>query len=118
MNRQEGIQEIDIEELDSQANTYTIKCMTFTAFAFFIVWLLNTLDVFIVDKTVMTIVFLATSAVMLLPRRHLLVYRHAEKLGQIYDHAGGWHRHYHHWQYSDLSCCAAVCSAAVLCSAV
>ncbi len=67
MNRQEGIQEIDIEELDSQANTYTIKCMTFTAFAFFIVWLLNTLDVFIVDKTVMTIVFLATSAVMLLP---------------------------------------------------
>ena len=57
----------DLRELDATANEFSLKCLRFTTMAFALVWLLNMIGVFIVDRKLMTIVFLISSAVMLAP---------------------------------------------------
>ncbi len=57
----------DLRELDATANEFSLKCLRFTTMAFALVWLLNMVGVFIVDRKLMTIVFLISSAVMLAP---------------------------------------------------
>lgn len=42
---------------DHAANTFTLKFIGFTCIIFFIIWLLNTLDIFIVDKSIMNSCF-------------------------------------------------------------
>ena len=58
---------VDAQELDAQANFYTLKCLRITAAAFALIWLLTITGVFIVDRTMMTGAFVAGSALMLAP---------------------------------------------------
>lgn len=59
--------EFDVQELDSKANEYTLRCLRITAFAFFIIWLLTMFGIFIVDRGLMSGVFFVASVVMLAP---------------------------------------------------
>lgn len=58
---------INAQELDVQANQYTLKCLRITAAAFALIWVLTITGVFIVDRTMMTAAFVAGSALMLAP---------------------------------------------------
>ncbi len=57
----------ELRDLDSTANEFTLKCLRFTVIAFAFVWLLTMINVFIVDKILMTVVFVVSSVIMLLP---------------------------------------------------
>ena len=52
---------------DSQANRSTIRCLSFTIVPFAVIWLLAMVNIFPVEKALMTVTFLVTSAVLLTP---------------------------------------------------
>lgn len=54
-------------ENEKQANVFVAKVMLVTFFMFIIVYLLNVVGIFIVDKTIMTIAFLFGSILLLIP---------------------------------------------------
>ena len=53
---------------DSQANRSTIRCLSFTIVPFAAIWLLTLLNIFPVGKSLITVTFLVTSAILLTPR--------------------------------------------------
>ena len=63
-----GLKAADMTAPDSQANQATIRCLSFTVVPFAAIWLLAMLNIFSVEKSLMTVTFLVTSAVLLTPQ--------------------------------------------------
>ncbi len=59
--------EVDPRELDARANEFTLHCLRMTVVAFALVWLLNTLGIFVVDKALLGWTFLMAALCMLAP---------------------------------------------------
>ena len=53
--------------LESQANRHTIKCLVFTALPMTVSWVLTLFGVFMVDKELMTAIFLISNIILLVP---------------------------------------------------
>ncbi|MCR4610502.1 MAG: GGDEF domain-containing protein [Lachnospiraceae bacterium] len=64
-NIAEVTESIDYESLEEKANRFTVKCLIVTYFIMVFVWIMNLLEIFIVDKDLMNYGFLLMSVLML-----------------------------------------------------
>ena len=55
------------QELEEKANIFSLKCLVFTEVIHAVVWILNILNIFIVDSDLMLRSFLSSFAVMVIP---------------------------------------------------